>query len=192
MSYRALFLPFILILSLLFAACAPAIKEISLSSKPVVYQGFSVVLPQEKGWMIKDGNPKVLVKLGNHNDETYVIEIYASDIPKSKSHEEIKRLFDKAPPNESDSERFRIISQESKKVTYKGQPAWRLKIVAEDRGAVTGKLMILEKYSFVVLHPQDKELILLSFSHRYYPGDEDAYIDNKVDQFFNSLEFINF
>jgi hypothetical protein len=139
-----------------------------------------------------DDNSEVMGKLGTHNDETYAIEMYVSDIPESKSHNEINSLFDKPPKKESDSEGFKIISQETKKVVYKGQPAWRVKIVTEDRANINGKLMILEIYRFFVLHPQDKEIILLSYSHRYYPGDEDVDIDNKVNQFFNSLEFLNF
>ena len=190
----------LLSLIILLTACAPTMKqpkELSIPSQRSIHKGFSILPPNEKGWLVLTQEPLgiALAKRGNDSDESIAITAHAVYLPEFKSREEFIGIA-KALSRDSDPTRFNEITQETKTIVVDGQSCESIKLLEKDNDAqrVTNRKdpMILKAYSLVCPHPQMKLAIVVAYSHRCYPGHADPEMARKAEEIFKTVEFQNF
>ncbi len=181
------------------ASCAPVrptIEEVSLPPQRISQKGYSLMPLDETGWLIgfRDSEKLVLGKRAKDPDENFIIRAFAEVLPPLKSEEEFTG-FAKSVLMMEGAARHKVLSQETKRVTLKGQSCVRTDTVMEDRGAVKRSSrtdnMILEAHSLLCKHPNKSTGILVAYSHRYYAGNQDPESAKKAQKIFDSIEFSN-
>ena len=196
---RTLLTVMLSVVVLLGASCAPVrptMEEVPLPPQRISQKGYSLVPLDETGWLIgyRDSEKLVLGKRANDPDENFVIRAFAEVLPPLKSEEELMG-FAKSVLIMEGAARHKVLSQETKRVTMKGQSCVRTDTVMEDHGAVKRSsrtdYMILEAHSLLCKHPNKSTGILVAYSHRYYPGDQDPESTKKAQKIFDSIEFSN-
>ncbi len=192
----------VLALSLLLVACKsqPRHPELTETGTRLVFEGFSFMPPNEKGWIvIKKGDDWVaLAKRGAAMDETYAIQAsLLMKLPEFKSDQEFLRFSRQAFNNNSDSGRFQILQSSDRLVNGKRGKCVKFYTQSKDRDPLTRSKrkghMILEIMGFSCLHPDDKSKgVLISHSKRYFPGQKTERITERSWELFRSLEFEKF
>ena len=162
----------IMSLIIILTACARTMqqpKELSIPSQRSIHKGFSLLPPNEKGWLVLTQEPLglILAKRGNDPDESIGLGAHAVFLPDFKSREEFIGIA-KSLSRDSDPNRFDEISQETKTIVVDGQSCESIKLLEKDNDAhrVTNRKdpMILEAYSLVCPHPQMKLAIVVAYS----------------------------
>ncbi len=185
------------VVTLLGVACAsvrPTMEEVPLPPQRISQKGYSLVPLDEAGWLIgyRDAEKLVLGKRASDPDENMIIRAFAEVLPPLKSEEEFVG-FAKSVLIMEGAARHKVLSQEAKRVTMKGQSCVRTDTVMEDHGAVKRSSrtdsMILEAHSLLCKHPNKSTGILVAYSHRYYPEHKDPDAVKKAQKIFDSVEF---
>ena len=186
--------------SLAIAACAPLqpkLQERQTPPQKVVQQGYSLVPPNEKGWLVvvRNQHQLALAKLGANPDETIAIQARSLKIPEFKTTEEFIQIIKEGQARDTDPQRFTIkkhdVADYKKK---KGYNCTKSHIVTEDNAAVkrsgSSGNMILEALTLACAQPQNKSTgISVTYSHRHYPGQGDAAFISKATSVLDSVEF---
>lgn len=181
-------------------ACAPVtprLEALELPPKRSVHIGFSLMPPNETGWLVAPYRPQLLVlgKRAGHPDENTVLRAFTVVLPEFSSRDEFMG-FAKTAIGEYDPLRFSLLSQEAAPATVKGQPCATVKRIEEDRGAVkvTNRTdaMLIEAHALVCPHPNKKVAVVVAYSHRYYPGHADPASAQKAASVYETLEFRDF
>jgi hypothetical protein len=171
-------------------------KELSFPSQRSMHKGFSLLPPNEKGWLVLTQEPLglILAKRGNDSDESIALGAHAVFLPEFKSREEFIGIA-KSLSRDMDPNRFNEITQETKTIVVDGQSCESIKTFEKDNDAqrVTNRKnpMILEAYSLVCPHPQMKLAIVVTYSHRCYLGQADPEMARKAEEIFKTIEFQN-
>ncbi len=189
----------VLALSLLLAACKsqPRHPELMETGTRLVFEGFSFMPPNEKGWLvIKKGDDWVaLARKGAAMDETYAIQAsLLMKLPEFKNDQEFLRFSRQAFNNDSDGGRFQILKHSDRLVQGKRGRCVKFYTQSKDKDPLTRSkrkgYMILEIMGFTCLHPDDKKKgVLISHSKRYFPGQKTERITERSWELFRSLEF---
>ena len=163
------------------------------------YQGFSLVPPNDPGWVVIS-NTRVefaLRKDGADRDESYVVHGRVMKLPEFPTRDAFFTAASKPPPVLSTSGRFRYLSYSTRSAPEKGEMCVRNSSVAEDhnpaRPSSRTDLMILEVYSLVCAHLQRPTAgIMVIYSQRYYPGNRDPRLEMSADKLFATVTFTDF
>lgn len=195
---KILYIPVAFLVASILSSCVTANKatEVILPPKRMSYSGFSFMPLDEQGWYIfaKTSNGVALSKRGSNDDETYAIVASGGTPPGGVTSNNLVDKFREQQREEMDGQRYKLISLNVSERSHKLAPCALSHRVVEDNEAVkrTNKsgAMILDEYSLVCLHPIEENMsILVTYSRRHYPEDEDATFENVGRNIFDSLEF---
>jgi hypothetical protein len=178
------------------APMQPKLQELQVPPDRIHQKGYSLVPPNEKGWLIAGRNETqvALVKAGTNADESIAIQAVTFQLPEFKSTEDFVRLVKEGQAHDTDPKRFLIKKHEVADDPKKEGNCARSHLVAEDNAAVkrSGKSgsMILAALTLTCAHPKNKSVgVNVSYSHRYYPGQEDAGFVEKATNVLDSVTF---
>jgi hypothetical protein len=179
-------------------------KVISSQNEPAdnpaeVYENsvyFSMLPPQDSGWIIVFRNPSKIVfgKEGSHLDETYVVSVMVTELPKLNSKEDFMEFIRDLKDKNADKNRFHVINNSVEYFSGREDYCAKLHLIAEDKDAVrtsnNKEPMILEMVDYFCRHPQNKNIgISFDYSSRYYKGNQDSSLVEKAKNVFESLKF---
>lgn len=179
------------------AAMANGVTGYDLPS-PVKKTGFSVDLPNSGGWIVPS-NTKTSVGMtrrGDGEDDSYVIMASSFDLPDLATPQAFQKYVDKKRAENTDPERFTILSSEETLIADGPQGALclRYKTTAIDHHArtvtSTSETMHTANVALACRSPYDSHLaVQLTYSHRYHPGNEDKTLLAEFDKIAATLQF---
>ena len=177
-------------------ACAPIRQQVQLPPERSFHRGFSLVLPNEKGWVYfqRDHNTLVVSKYGSSPDETYVIQTNIWGLPSLTSQTEFMDVVKEMEAKGTDPSRFKVLMHGIASFPRKGGYCARSHLIAEDRAAVKRiggvHTMILEIVHLTCRHPKNANVaISVGYSYRHFAGHEDADFLKKATELFEDIEF---
>lgn len=184
---------------LLITACAPMqlkLQTIPIPPERIAQKGYSLVPPNEKGWVIGGRNPHQLAlgKHGSNPDETFAIQTMLFRLPAFKTTQELALLVKDGQAKDTDLQRFKIIRHDVAVHPDKNADCVKSHTVTEDHGAVkrSGKagVMILDALTLTCAHPKNKSVgVNVVYSQRHYPEQGDSGFIEKATTIFDSVEF---
>jgi hypothetical protein len=171
-------------------------QELPLPPQRIAQPGYSLMPLSEKGWLFgpRSQYHLTLGKYGNNPDETVAIEGRLFQLPAYSTTEDFVRLIKDGQAADTDPVRFKVIKHEVVPDNAKNTDCARSHVITEDtkpvkRTAAVGA-MILRVMTLTCAHPNNKKMgVNITYSHRYYAGNEDPQFDQKATQVFNSFEF---
>ena len=191
---------FLLSLAILLSSCATVNPPPTIdSSKRIDISGVSVLPPQEGDWSVLHVSTYqiALGKRGGAPGESEVINVSLYKVPQFDSNEAFLSTVKKARANEPQTGRFKIISNSESLTSFKESTCVIYKSSSEDHAAKTEKglseNMLLENTGYNCLHPKNKSVgVNIEYSIRRYPNSTYGNLENKINAFFNNIEFIEF
>ena len=185
--------------SLILTACAPMqprLSELPIPPSRLVQKGYSLMPPNEKGWLVAGRNEYqlALVKGGSNPDETTAIQAMPFRIMNFETTDELVRLIKDGQAKDTDPQRFSIKKHEVVAYVKKGVNCAKSHMITEDKAAVkrTGKsgFMILEALTLTCAHPENRNMAInVTYSHRYYPEHRNVSFIDQALNILNSIEF---
>jgi hypothetical protein len=189
----------VLLSSLAISACAPLqpkLQELQVPPVRIVQNGYSLIPPNEKGWLIvgKSQYQLAFARPGANPDESIAIQAMPFRLPEFNSTEEFVRLIKEGQAKDTPSSRFVISKHEVVAYLKNGVSCAKSHLITEDKAAVnrSGKSgdMILAALTLTCAHPKNRAVgINVTYSHRYYPGREDTAFIEKGTSILDSVEF---
>lgn len=164
------------ILCALLGACASQPKE----PPRIMMEGFSIVPPSEKEWIIVKQSPDVTVigKPGRFSGETFTMQASIIKLPPVASADELVRHVESTQRKELDPKRYRVFKLEVSQQKIHGQACALSRVEAAERTTTDGTgspvNMMLETLTLICPHPKDPlRGINMAYSHRHFPEDVD-------------------
>lgn len=189
----------IAVCSLVMAACGSVQhkpQELHVPPERIVQKGYSLMPPNERGWLIAGRNQYqlALVKAGKTPDETIAIQAMPVKLPDFNSTEDLVRLIKEGQAKDTDSKRFATKKSDVVAYPVQGSNCAKAYRVAEDNSAVkrSGKSgnMILEVLTLTCAHPKGKNVgVNVTYSHRHYPDQDVGDFLEKAMSVLDSVEF---
>jgi len=137
-----------------------------------------------------------LGKRGENPDETFFIGANVQEIApfKTKNTADFVRWFKEHEAKAHEDQRYNVIQDDVTAHNEKGTDCVESHSVIEDNAAVKRSnapgVMILEYLALACVHPKNKSIVvMIVYSHRYYPEYRDAAFHEKASSVLNSLEF---
>ena len=188
--------------ALAVTSCAPMpprLQEVQVPPERITQTGYSFVPLNEQGWLIAGRNPYQvsLVRRGENPDETFAIQATPIKLPTFKSREDMVRVIKEEQTKDTNPSRFKLEKHEVNAYFEKVAYCVRSHMVTKDNAAVkrSGKTgdMILGAMSLMCAHPKDRNVgVSVTYSHRYYPDQNDPKFIEKASRILNSVEFSEF
>ena len=184
-----------------FVSCAPRISEITDPSQRLNnVSGASVLPPQEPGWNIVGRMTQyqlTLAKRGQPDGESYAAAVELSKSPNVDTEQEFLKWIVQRRAAAPQTDRHRIVKDESNLVRGREAVCVRTHEVSEDKAAHVGgmqiKEMVLEAISYFCQHPKNKLLVVrIDYSHRHFAGNDDPAMATKANAFFDQVQFTDF
>ena len=180
------------ILCALLGACASQPKE-----RPrIMMNGFSIVPPKEKEWIIVKQSPEVTVigKPGRYSGETYAIQATIIKLPPGESAVELVREVESTQRKELDPKRYRVFKLEVSEQQMHGHACALSRVEAAERttAQATGSPVntMLETLTLICPHPKDPSRgINMAYSHRHFPEDVDPQFSQDAATLMQNLAF---
>jgi len=198
---QILFLTFLLI-SLTSCVSAPSrLVNQELPSQPLTidFPGFSISTPNESGWILAFRNEQILelVKRGTNKDESYAIEVMQMiNLPQLKEDDDFLSFM--SEELKKDTNQIRFIEQVHDVSTINTMNGKCIKFVSLHKDLDAKKQtknaapMLLEAFGLICRNPVDiTNAVFLTYSNRYYSGNQDPSLSDKADTLFKSLKFIS-
>ena len=172
-----------------------------LPSQPLTidFPGFSISTPNESGWILAFRNEQILelVKRGTNRDETYAIEVMQMiNLPGLKEDSDFLSFMSEELKKDTNQTRF--VEQVHDVSTIETMNGKCIKFVSihEDLDAKkrtnNSASMLLEAFGLICRNPGDiSNAVFLTYSNRYYSGNQDPSLSGKAATLFNSLKFIS-
>jgi len=194
--------PIIFSVSLLIVSCSSAqsrVEQIQIPPERIIQKGYSLLPLNEKGWYVVGRNQTQLAlgKGSETPDETFVIQGTLVAIEPYKTRDDFVRLVKEGESKSIDRKRYKIIQHDVSAYDKKGTDCAESYVLMVDNAAAKPSgnkgVMILESLALACAHPKNKNIVVnLGYSHRYYPGHQDAAFREKATAVVNSLEFTDF
>ena len=180
------------------AACAPLPPKMLPSPPQRIYQNtYSLVPPDEPGWAVagRRANELSLARGGEKPDETFAIQGSLLRTRPISSSAELARVVEGLLA-QADARRFKVLRAEAAEDRSRREICARSHFVAEDHAAVkktsTPGPMILEALSLTCVHPKNADwAVMVTYSHRYYPSQNDPALGEKAAGVHATLEFLD-
>lgn len=187
------------LVALVVAGCAtPGGPGVPVPQPPprIQQQGYSFVPLDEPDWLVigRDASKIALVKMGRNDDETFAIQATLFPLPSFDGDEALMAIVKAGQARDIDPKRFRLTTHDVNPEPARLADCVRSHAVAEDNAAVkrSGRsgAMILETLTLTCAHPRSRGVAVnVAYSHRHYPGDEDARFTAKAEEVFGSVRF---
>lgn len=180
------------ILCALLGACASQPKE-----RPrIMMEGFSIVPPKEKEWIIVKQSPDVTVigKSGRFSGETFAMQATIIKLQPAESTDELVRHVESTQRKELDPKRYRVFKLEVSQQKIHGQACALSRVEAAERTTTDGTgspvNMMLETLTLICPHPKDPlRGINVAYSHRHFPEDVDPQFSQDAALLMQNLAF---
>ena len=171
----------------------PNITKISLPPKLIVKDSFSLLPLNEDGWIVDvQGNDTLLLRRRFVSGETRVISGFVRPMPADATDDGFL-TFAKAIKKIDDPKRLVDFKQETQKDDSSGKDCVRVRSTMKDmRPRNTGRSdpMIIDSLFWVCKHPDGKKAVIVEYSDRFYPGNEEATFEQNAEAIFHGLELI--
>lgn len=180
------------------AACAPLPPKMLPSPPQRIYQNtYSLVPPDEPGWVVagRRANELNLARGGERPDETFAVQGLLVRLPAISSGEQLAAFVQRLLA-QADAQRFKNRRHEVAEDRSRRETCVRSHFVTEDHAAVrktsTPGPMILEALSLTCIHPKNADwAVMLTYSHRYDPSQNDPALGEKAAGVHATLEFLD-
>jgi hypothetical protein len=180
------------ILCALLGACALQPKE-----RPrIMMEGFSIVPPKEKEWIVVRQSPEMTVigKPGRFSGETFTIQATIIKLPPAESADELVRQVESTQRKELDPKRYRVYKFEVSQQKIHGQACALARVEAAERNTTEAAgspvNMMLETLTLICPHPKDSSRgINMVYSHRHFPEDVDPRFSEDAATLMQNLAF---
>lgn len=189
----------IFISAMAIATAVSAQSSFSIVPTPperILQNGYSLVPPNEKGWLIVERNAYqlALAKRGNNPDETIAIQALPFRLPRFKTEEEFIHFIQEGQAKDTGPQRFTILKHDVTPYPMQGTECAKSFMVTEDHAAVKRSSqpgnMLLEALILTCAHPSDQNVgISILFSHRHYPDQGDTAFVENAQLVLRSVEF---
>jgi hypothetical protein len=180
------------ILCALLGACASQPKE----PPRTMMQGFSIVPPNGKDWIIAKQGPDMMVigKPGRFSGESFTMQATIISLPAAESADELVRHVESAQRKELDPKRYRVFKVEVTQQKIHGQACALSRVEAAERTTTDGTgspvNTMLETLTLICPHPKDPSRgINVAYSHRHFPEDVDPQFSRDAALLMQSLAF---
>ena len=179
-----------------------------IESAPVQSPFFTLELPGEDGWFIRERSDigVYAVKAGASEDELYSLTIRVFDMPLFAAREDLFNHLRKSGQSVDNSGRFEILVDSAtpfdgrpdicvhthRKSIDKNPPADPISHFLNSIGRKMGtiKPMIVERYGYVCRSPNNKNIaISFEYSHRSYEGQDDGTAFLRAEAAYARLKF---
>ena len=174
----------------------PRAPDIVVPSGRFEQKTFSFIPPQEEGWvMTYRSDQKVEIgKRGDDIDESYAVMIQVLEIPDVQSDSEFLSFIKGQAADVQGRRRFIRIQNDVELSQGRGEYCAEFHVKSEDHEPVKRSdgegPMILEEMGVICRHPDDEDKFIdFSYSHRYYPGDEDSDFGLRAAKFTEEVRF---
>ena len=189
----------ILVLASIVGGCSAMLsKSGELTTPPQRLQlgGASFLPPNETGWFVAQRSPQVLtlIKPGRLEGDTYLIEASLLTVKRLGSTAELTRFFKAAREKDASPPRFRLKSHALSEQNIGGAQCVMSYMLAEDREPNVAQniytAMLLETSAVICPQPGDAGTsIVLNYSHRSYPEDQDRALQARARSVLDTLQF---
>ena len=180
------------------SACASSLHHVENPSKRYYRKGYSILPPQETGWLVKEGSKDKIAffKKGAVPKSSYVVIATSITQPhRFKSEKEFEEVMGKLHLSMEFRPKRNILLD--KKVSLATGRKYCLKSYSKlkdfgknGKGIGNGKYLFLENFGLVCLHPQDKSrLVNIVVSYRYPAGADDDDIEAKANAILAGIQF---
>ncbi len=160
----------------LLGACASQPKE----PPKILMQGFAIVPPAEKEWVVANRTATVIVlgKAGRFSGQTLTLSAAIVELPPAASPAEMVRHVESMQRKRLDSPRYKLFTMEASEYALKGQTCVMSRIEMAERTAAAGTTspvnMRVESLTLICPHPDNPSRgIDMTYSHRHFPEDAD-------------------
>lgn len=190
-----------LVLACLQFGCStqPHLRALQMPPQRVAQQGYSFLPPAEPGWVEALRNPSrvMLGKFGENPDETFAIQALVTRAPEKGSGSELIRFVREEQERDVDPKRHRVLKHEVIATTQNGAHCARSYIASEDNAArkrsARAGIMLIDALSLTCRHPKNSAiLITITYSHRFYPENQDPELAEKAARVFHTLELVDY
>lgn len=185
--------------AILVGACASissAPGELPTPPKRLQSGNISFLPPNEPGWFVAQRSPErlTLLKRGKLEGDAYLIEATFVALRPFASPAELTRIVRAQREKDAAAPRFRIKAHELSEQSIGGAQCILSYLLAEDRQANAGEnivtAMLVESVAVVCPRPHDRtNAIVLEFSHRSFPEDQDRALRARARPVVESLQF---
>lgn len=183
--------------ALLLGACAAPPQrypDLEAPGARVEMRGYSFLAFEEPGWQVvhRSGEELALRKAAADPDESYVLQSALVRLGAWKDSQDFLEKIRQGQTNDVDPRRHRELRQDVQPYAGKGTECVKSTMSSLDTGALRPSRR-QEPMRLLVLvlscaHPADREMVVvLGYSHRHYPGHEDAGFAARADALFDSL-----
>jgi hypothetical protein len=182
---------------ILLTGCAtvpfPAVTDQTIRRN---YQGFSILPPEGKNWYIMQENQDAVAfgkKMASRTHTFTTAVLIAQINPSWKNPEEFLAFVKKGKIEDTDPQRFKIITDEYLVTTKFGKYSVEYHMKAEDRGAYRSEgapFLIIDIYGYCCIHPQKADMYYdIQYSERGRSGESDPSLKDIGDEFINNFQF---
>jgi len=169
------------------------LPELRLPPERLVQPGYSLLPPNEKGWVVvrRDPGRLQLAKRGDARDTTVAIQGGLVQLPASKDSADFVQVIKDGQAKDTDPRRFKMLTHDVVALPGKGTECAKSHAVAEDRSIVRKSgPMILELLGMTCAHPRDPRIgVDVGYSERYNPGERDPAFLDRAEAVLGSVEF---
>lgn len=181
-----------------FGAAAQRPQPLPASTPRIHRYGFSVLLPQERGWFVVRSNPAsiALAKPGKDRDSSYVLYVQDFRLPDLATPQAFQKFVDESRAKDTDPKRFTELASNETLVEHGPQGALCLRYekTVIDRSARTihskSATMNTAVAGFACRSPYDPHLgVTIVYSRRYRPSDKSEALTPELDALVSGLQF---
>lgn len=170
--------------------CSTSFQKLDNSSERFYRQGFSILPPQGKGWLVKDGHKQKIsfFKKGAAPKSSYVVMAFSSSHKLNfESEKEFEQVMGKLRLSlEFRPKRNTILQKHVSLAPDIGKYCLKSYSKMQDFGKKTkgsDEYLLMENFGLVCLHPQDKsQLVNIGVTYRYPPGAQDKNIKDQAEK----------
>ena len=136
-----------------------------------------------RNWVIayRDKYQLSMARKGSNLDETYALSIFIFELPAIETEDAFLEYIKDGRKNDTDSKRFDIVKDEVSSYSDFSDFCVKYHSITLDKDAKkiskNKDPMALEMAGYVCRHPNNKNIgVNFDFSHRYYKGNEDVWV----------------
>jgi len=186
--------------------------KVPLPPKPIVRDSFSLLPLNEEGWielqegntvfslfdkpLLAKGDTVLLGAKGSVQNETRTIAAFVRPMPAKMTDDDFAAFAQSVKKIES-ATRFEVLKREVRPDRSTGKNCVNVRTTLKDLApksvvaniVITHPPMIIDSLYWVCKHPDGRQAVIVEYSDRFFPGNEEADFDTKAATVFHGLAF---
>lgn len=173
----------------------PNVTKISLPAQPIIKDNFSLLPLNEEGWVMgyQKNDLLMLGARGGTSGETRIISGFVRPMPKSLTSDDFS-AYAKSIKKIEDPKRYELLKQEAQKDSSTEKDCMKVRTTLKDLAPnVPSKRltpMTIDSLYWVCKHPNGGKAVIVEYSSRFYPGDEELSFEKNAETIFQGLKLI--